>query len=158
MIPVPKPVNPYTQNLPGQQSSLTCNSQCDLNEVCQLRNDESNQYECVCPVGSGLFKINNVCREYLPNMVRCDSTSWSSCQQKNEGCVSIDGYTEESTCQCQLGFIRNRITYECVPQSSEMDYLKPPSMPNIPSEYEYVKNDYEKVSRYTLNLLKSKLY
>ncbi len=144
MIPVAEPVHPYSQNLPRQQNRPTCNLSCKFNEICQPKNDGSNHYECVCPVGLGFFKINNVCREYLPNMVRCDRT-WNSCQQKNEDCVSVDGYAEESTCQCQLGYLRSRTTFAC--ENSEMDYPKPPSIPNNTNEYEYPKNDYEKVSR-----------
>ncbi len=142
---IPAPQNPYFQNLASEQNYPKCNLQCQYNEVCQLKNGESDKYECICPVEYGFYNINNVCREYLANTESCDNIL-SSCQHNNEECLSVDGYPEQKTCQCQIGFLRDRITLECIAQNSKFYYPKTAIMQDIPSDYDSKNDFFEKVS------------
>ena len=88
---------------------------CPLNEVCA-----SDVDECVCASERGLYRIGNVCREYLAYAASCAlSTQASKCSPSaNEECLALHPYATMGTCQCQLGYRRNAKTLYCEPTAA----------------------------------------
>ena len=118
----PIAVEPEPTTTPIQ--NVTCNIECPINELCQLIPGKTSEFECVCPQELSLFRIYEVCREYIGNMPPCSVNKDIDCNLiNNEECVPVDMYTNQGTCQCKSGFRRDKSTYECQQQeySKKMD-------------------------------------
>ncbi|CAF1112750.1 unnamed protein product [Brachionus calyciflorus] len=85
---------------------------CEENEKC-LFNKLNNVYECVCPREFGFYKIDGVCREYLPDTNGCELYI-DKCP-KDEECLAKNEVSKHGTCQCKINYRRNLDTFICEP-------------------------------------------
>ncbi len=98
-----------------QEDSNKCdssNSNCPLNELC-IQN-EFKIFDCVCPSEFNFFRIDGLCREYLEKSARC-TLMLNECANQNEECIIYNQYSKHGTCQCKMGYKRNKNTFICEP-------------------------------------------
>jgi hypothetical protein len=89
----------------GQQQS------CPPNEACLF--DQLHQaYVCVCPREKEFMRVEGVCREYVPNGLSCLLDMGDECSE-NEECLTLHTNRKHGTCQCKLGYVRNRVNFKC---------------------------------------------
>lgn len=103
----------------SETSKRNCELNCPFNEVCDL-NELTNRFECICPASLNYFRINNKCREYLSDMVTCRLFDKRTECPLNEECVTTENYSKEGTCQCLSGYRRDKNTYDCKKQYSDI--------------------------------------
>lgn len=98
-----------------QEDSNKCdpsNSNCPLNELCVQ--NEFKIFDCVCPRELNFFRIDGLCREYLPKSPTC-RLILNECSNSNEECIVYNQHSKHGTCQCKVGYKRNLNSFTCEP-------------------------------------------
>jgi hypothetical protein len=88
---------------------------CPPNEACLF--DELHQtHVCTCQREKDFVRLQGVCREYIPNGLGC--LLGDDCGD-NEECLTLYTSKKHGTCQCKLGYKRNRVNFKCESQAVE---------------------------------------